>query len=125
MPKRRAGATLLPWITAKPDGKERRFIQVGNGLMLDSRFQALSSGARWLYLALCMEAGGKRAVAFPHRAAKKYGIAPTSFDRQVLELRKAGFVERVEDGDFAQFAPAVYRFSLVWRTESAPQPGEG
>lgn len=125
MPKRKSGSTLLPWLTAKPDGKERRFIQVGNSLVLDARFQALSTGARWLYLALCMEAGGKREVAFPHRAAKKFGIASTSFDRYIVELQRVGFVTRVEDGSFAQFAPAVYRFSLAWRTEPAPQAGEG
>ena len=116
---------LLPWLTARADGREGRFLQLGNSLILDCRFQALSPGARWLYLALCLEAGGKREVAFPHRAAKKYGIAATSFDRHISELQKAGFVTRVEDGNYAQFAPAVYRFSLAWRTEPAPHSGVG
>lgn len=124
MTRRRSGGTLLPWLSARVDGNEKRFIMIGNSLLLDKRFQRLSTGARQLYQCLCMEAGGKREVAFPHGVAKKYGIAATSFDRHIRELQAQGFVEKVEDGNYWQYAPNVYRFSLTWKTDSAPHFGE-
>lgn len=124
MPRRRSGATLLPWLSARPDGKEGRFIQVGNSLMLDRRFQKLSAGARWLYLCLAVEAGGKRSVKFSRGVtAKKYGIPKNSFSRHCEELEGAGFIQRIEDGDFLQFRPAEYAFSLDWKSKTAPQIG--
>lgn len=124
MPRRRSGATLLPWLSARQDGKEGRFLQIGNTLLLDKRFQALSSGARYLFLCLAMEAGGKRSVSFSRGVtAKKYGIPKNSFTRHCSELEKSGFIRRIESGDFLQFAPAVYEFSLEWKTKPAPQNG--
>lgn len=122
---KKSGGELKPWLTAKQDCKEKRFIQVGNSLLLDKRYQRLSTGAKCLYQCMCMESAGKREFQFPHGAAKKYGIASSSFDRQSKELQQAGFIEKIEDGNYAQYAPAVYRFSLLWRTKPAPQFGEG
>ena len=124
MARRRTGGILLPWLSARVDGKEGRFLQIGNTLLLDKRFQELSAGARQLYLCLCMEAGGKREVSFPHGAAKKYGFAATSFDRYIRELVENNFVEKVESGELLQFAPNVFRFSLGWKVNSAPHFGE-
>lgn len=124
MARRQTGGTLLPWLSAKADGKEKRFIMVGNTILLDKRFQDLSAGARQLYLCLCMESGGKREVEFPHGAAKKYGFAKTSFDRYIRELETKGFVEKIESGELYQFSPNAYRFSLAWKLNSAPQFGE-
>lgn len=124
MPRHRSGATLLPWLSARPDGKEGRFLQIGNSLLLDRRFQNLSAGARWLYLCLAMEAGGKRSVSFSRGVtARKYGIAKNTFTRHCSELEEAGFIQRIEDGDFLQFAPATYKFSLDWKSKTAPQNG--
>lgn len=46
-------ADLKPWLTNKaPGGKTNgRFIQVGNSLLMCKRFQALSTGAKYLYFA--------------------------------------------------------------------------
>lgn len=124
MPRRRSGATLLPWLSARPDGKEGRFLQIGNSLLLDRRFQDLSAGARWLYLCLAMEAGGKRSVSFSRGVtAKKYGIPKNNFTRHCLELENSGFIQRIENGDFLQFAPAAYEFALEWKSKTAPQIG--
>lgn len=123
MTKHKSGGLLLPWLSAKPDGREGRFLQVGNSLLLDKRFQELSTGARQLYLCIAMESGGKREVGFPHSAAKKYGFPSTSFERYVKELQTAGFVEKVEDGNMLQFKPSVYRLTTAWKTKVPPQSG--
>lgn len=124
MPRQRSGATLLPWLTARQDCKELRFIQVGNTLLLDKRYQALSTGARCLYQDMLMEAGGKPTVEFSRGTAqKKYGVPKNSFSRYITELKDAGFIVVEQDGNFYQFAPNVYRFSLEWRTKPAPQIG--
>lgn len=125
MPRRRSGATLSPWLSAKADCKEGRFLQLGNSLLLDKRYQALSTGARNLYLCMSMEAGGKAEFTFTHGTARKYGISDSSFDRWAKELRAAGFVLLVMPCNFAQYAPSVYRFIVEWRTKPAPQFGEG
>lgn len=126
MPRRTSGATLLPWLTARQDCKEGRFIQIGNSLLLDARYQALSTGARCLYQDMLMEAGGKPTVEFSRGTAqKKYGVAKNSFSRYIAELKEGGFIEVDQDGNFYQFSPNVYRFSLAWRSKPAPQNGAG
>ncbi len=100
---------LLPWLSAKPDGKEGRFIQVGNSLLLSKSFQSLSSGAQHLYLCMAMESGGRREFIFPLSAAKKYGISSTCLRRQVDELEQSGFL-RVECMKSLR-VPNVYHFA--------------
>ena len=115
---------ILPWLSGKADGREGRFLQIGNSLLLDKRFHALSSGARYLYLCLSMESGGKKLVQFSRgTTAKKYGIPKNSFTRQIDELVEHGFVRRVEAEDYLQFAPAIYELSVSWKSEPAPQNG--
>ncbi|MCC8129215.1 MAG: hypothetical protein LIO51_04665 [Clostridiales bacterium] len=106
---------LLPWLSAKPDNIDRRFLQVGNSVMLSKTLQSLSAGARWLYFALSMEAAGKREVLFTHSSAQKYGIPGSSFDRQILELKWAGFVESVPDENQAQYSPNRFKFCYSWK----------
>lgn len=124
MARRKSGGTLLPWLSALHDGKERRFIQLGNSLLLNKRYQGLSHGARLFYHCLCMESGGSREVEFTHGDAKKYGITRSSYDRHTKELLAAGFIERVETADRLQYAPNVFRFSLSWKLDTAPHFGE-
>lgn len=88
---------------------------VGNSLMLSKAAQGLSAGARWLYLSMAMECGGKSEFKFTHGTAKKYGIAGTSFDRQAKELCDSGFIERVPDPYLSQYAPGLFRFSVTWK----------
>lgn len=130
MPKHRAAqnCAILPWLSAKGDGKEGRFLQCGNSLFLSKSFQALSTGARWLFLSMAMEAGGKRELIFKHSSAKKYGISPSSYDRFLKELKDAGFIEKIEDENLAQYAPGRYRFVFDWKgisSKPAPHSGEG
>lgn len=111
---------IRPWLSRNADGKEGRFVQVGNSLLLSKEFQTLTSGARLLYLCMTMESGGKREFTFTHGAGKKYGVAPSSYDRYVKDLQERKFIERLEDTDTApQYAPGKYRFCFDWKTSTS------
>lgn len=118
MSQKKSRATLLAWLSASLDCKEGRFVQVGNSLLLSEQFQTLSAGARFTYLAMCMEGGGKREFVFPLSAAKKYGIASMSLRRQVDELVKGGFIT-VRSGACVR-APNIYTFSFDWKAKRVP-----
>lgn len=130
VPRRKSAqnCTVLPWLSAKCDGREGRFIQCGNSLFLSKPIQSLSPGARWLYLSMALEAGGKRTFTFKHSSAKKYGVPPSSYDRFLKELKDGGFIEKIEDENMAQYAPGQYRFVFDWKgvsSKPAPQIGDG
>lgn len=133
MPSRKAAknCAILPWLSASVDCKEGRFTQVGNSFLLAFGGKHpidLSPGARWMYLCMAMESGGKRELIFTHGAGRKYGIKGTSYDRYAKELESKGFIERIEDNNLAQYAPARWRFSFEWKgitSKFAPHPGEG
>ena len=91
---RKNKGSLLPWLSAKRDGRDGRFVQVGNSLLLDKRFQKLKPAAQMLYICMSMEAGGKSGVAFPHGAARKYGFSDSTFDRNIRKLIDSGFIEK-------------------------------
>lgn len=129
MPKRRAAENcqILPWLSAKADCKEKRFLQLGNSFLFSESVKGLSTGARWVYICMSMEAAGKRDFTFTHTAARKYGVPSSSYDRYLVELKNGGFIEKVDGEDLAQYAPGRYRFTLGWKGVSsklAPQPGE-
>ena len=86
-------------------------MQVGNSLLLSEKFHKLSSGAQHLYFCMAMESGGKRDFLFPQASAKKYGIAPSSFDRYKKELLAAGCVHLKSSGRITREANE-YCFSI-------------
>lgn len=122
-------ADLKPWLTNKAPGSKTngRFIQVGNSLLMNTQFQELSTGAKYLYLCMAMEAGSKNDFAFSKGvAARKYGIASTSFERHRRELESAGFIclldSLSESEPKAQFAANRFRFSFEkWRDGTTPR----
>lgn len=91
------------WMSERADCREGRFLQVGNSLMLSEAVQELTPGARWLYFALAMESGGRPETTFTHSTAKKYGVASSSFERQIKELCDHGFIKRILDPDMMQY----------------------
>ena len=107
---------ILPWVTEKTDGKEGRFLLVGNSLLLSKVFQSLSVGARQLYLCMALESGGKRNFEFPLASAKKYGIPQTSFRRYVDELIEAKFILRFSNANLRQ--PNQYEFTSAWKPDN-------
>lgn len=116
MPRKRRGGILLPWLSARPDGKEHQFIQVGQTLLLNSQFQALTTSAQMLYVCMAMESRGKQYVRFSRNTAHKYGINKNTFSRRVKELREAHFVEIDYVGTYYQFQPTQYRFVTNWKS---------
>lgn len=111
--RRKAGATLQPWLTARADCREKRFIQVGNSLLLSHRFWRLSAGARYCYLCMAMEAGPRREFRLPKSAAEKYGIPHSSLCRYIHELEAGGWIE-VRSTKLLR-KPNEYRFALKWK----------
>ena len=105
--------SILPWLSAKSDCREGRFLQIGGSLFFNERFQGLSAGAKILYFAMALESGGKRSFVFPLTAAKKYGVPASSFRRYVGELAQGGFVEVHSNANLRR--PNDYYFSLAWK----------
>lgn len=115
MSRRKSGGTMLPWMSAKADGREKRFLQVGNSLLLSKKFQSLGTGARLLYLCMAMESGGRRTFLLPRTAAKKYGVPSTSLRRYIRQLADGGFIKVTSYKNLRK--PNVYEFSSAWRTD--------
>lgn len=93
MPRKKAAQNciIVPWLSARQDCKEGRFLQLGNSMLFSPVIQSLSGNTLFFYLALSMEAGGRPYVVFSHGVAwKKYHIAPTTYDRAKKSLSKRG-----------------------------------
>ena len=116
--KSKTKVELVPWMSARPDNVEKRFIQVGNSLLFNKEFQSLGAGSQMLYLCMSMESAGKRRFIFPQAAAKKYKITPSSLRRHVDELEAKGFI-KVYSGK-ATREPNLYEFCYDWKI--APRP---
>lgn len=119
MPKRKSGGVLLPWLSARPDNKEGRFVQAGNSLFLSKEFQKLSAGARCLYLCMTLEAGGRREFEFPRASASKFGFSGSSFLRYCKELEEEGFIQTTVCGKCTR-TPNRYRFLFEWKGVTTP-----
>lgn len=107
-------ATISPWLSAKNDCREGRFLQIGNSLLLSPQIQQLSVGARMMYLCMAMESGGKREFTFSRSVGEKYGIPDGSFKRYIKELKENSFIDCIEDNHTTR-KPNVYAFSFDWK----------
>ena len=118
MPRYKSRPTIVPWLSAKQDNREKRFIQVGDSLLFAEAFRSLHMGARYLYFCMAMESAGKRNFQFPTSAAKKYGISSSSFWAYVQELFAGGFIEYRSNKHLRRAND--YRFSEVWKSPLFP-----
>lgn len=118
MSRRRHGDTIKPWLSARVDCKEGRFIQVGNSLLLSKEFQSLTAGAQMMYLCMALESGGRMNFIFPQAAAKKYGFPPASMRRYIKELQEKNLISVQSMANLRQ--PNEYSFSLVWKQNKEP-----
>lgn len=116
MPRHRAAKCrpLPPWMSARADGRDGRFVQVGNSLLLSERFRALNANAQMLYLCASMESGGEREFSFPSSTMEKYHFTRSTACAALTELIAGGFVELVSSGKNTRTAN-VYKFSLRWK----------
>lgn len=104
---------LLLWCSAQSDGRDKRFIQIGNSLFLSKEFQALSCGARYLYFCMIDEAGGKKIFELPKKEFTKYGLSATSTRRNIKELVGAGFI-KYQSG-LTTRENNIYEFTTDWK----------
>ena len=118
MPRRKTAqqAEIRPWLSARADCREGRFLQLGNSLLLSRHFQKLSANAQILYLCLAMEAGGKREVIISRSHAQKYGIAQTTFSRAIKQLSDAGFI-RI-DQTRGRYETNRFEFISDWKNKN-------
>lgn len=107
---------IKPWLSAKYDCKEGRFIQIGNSLLLSKNFQALSIYARHMVLCMAMESGGRRQFIFPKSAGAKYGISYHTYRNCLAELKEALFIRCIEDNHTLR-KPNVYEFISDWKSK--------
>ena len=117
MSRKKSGAGIVGWLSARADCKEGRFIQVENSLLLSQQYQDLTAGAQNVYQCMAMESGGKREFVFPLSTAKKYGIAKNSLWRNIVELQNAGFINIQSSASIRQ--PNLYSFAFEWKSAEA------
>ena len=106
-------AEIKPWLSARQDCKEGRFIQVGNSLLLSDEFQKLSATAQILYLSLAMESGGRKETILSRANAKKYGISAATYSRSIKQLSAAGFIQI--DETRGRYESNKFTFSTEWK----------
>lgn len=116
--KYKAKVELVPWLSARPDNVEKRFIQVGDTLLFHKAFRSLTVGSRYTYFCMAMECAGRRSFLFPQATAKKYKITPSSLRRHVDELEAKGFI-KVYSGKITR-EPNRYEFCFDWKLTSCP-----
>lgn len=101
--------TILPWLSARKDNKEGRFLQIGNSMLLNPAYQSLTGTAKHLLLTMALESGGHSTVVYTHGTARKYGIPGSSYDRAINDLRAAGMVELLGEPPLPQYKPNCYK----------------
>ena len=117
--KCKAKGELVPWLSARPDNTEKRFIQVGDTLLFNKAFKGLTVGCRYTYFCMAMECGGRCSFLFPQATAKKYKITPSSLRRHVDELEAKGFL-KVYSGKPTR-EPNRYEFCFDWKLSPYPR----
>ena len=121
MPRKKAAyqADIRPWLSARNDCREGRFLQIGNSLLLSRAFQNLTANARFLYLCLAMEAGGKRDVIISRSHAQKYGVKQSTFSRSIKELSESGFI-RIDESR-GRYETNRFEFISDWKIKTLYQ----
>ena len=87
---------------------------VGNSFLLSESVHDLPASTQVLYLAMCMEAAGRRSFTFPEASMKKYGLAPMTAKRGIQALIDAGFISKTVSGKNTR-TPNEYEFSFRWK----------
>lgn len=109
MSKRKHGPTIVPALSAKVDNKEKRFIQVGNSLLLSKQFHALSTGSRFLYFCMAMESDGRKNFILSQKDAKSTGSRLPACG-SINELKAARFIRVYSEKPTRE--PNRYEFCL-------------
>jgi len=110
---------VLPWVSAKADCREPKFLQVGVSLLESKAFQRLSPSTRLLYLAMCHDAAGHQEFEFPHSRFAHYGLSNGTARAGIDALIESGFITREYSGKIAREANR-FRFSQSWKLKQQP-----
>lgn len=111
---KRGGITPFPpWQTKNKNGVEKRYIRLGNSLMLDERVMGLNHLAFRIYTYMILESGGNVIFEFPYAKYRKI-TSRSNFQRALDELTAAGLVE-VHENNANLRKPNKYRFSVRWK----------
>ena len=104
-----------PWLTTMQENKgENFYMKIGGSLFISEQFKGLSTGAKWLYLAMAMESGKKKSFTFSKKSAERYGISYPTLVRRINELEQAKFLNVNRAGTTREYN--YYSFSLTWKT---------
>jgi len=118
-PKTAIQAEMQPWLSANPQFREKRFIQVGTSLFHSKRFQQLSIGARYMLFCMAMDAGKSLIFEFPKSSGRRYGFAYSSYTRYLKEMIQKKFLVVKQSGR-SNFHKNVYSFSTDWKIRINP-----
>lgn len=99
--------------TRAPDGMEKRYIRLGDTLLLSAAMLSLRHLSFRIYVNMMLEAGGKAEFEFPYHKYKEY-CSKDGFKNAVSELLQKGFIEVIENNKH-RCKPNLYRFSDKWK----------
>lgn len=115
---RKKNTPFPPWTSCKNDGRESRYIRLGNSQMLHPAMQQLSDKAFRIYVNMLLEAGPERIFTFP-RTKYKGMAGSATFQRIKEELIEKGFIREVQNNANLRKAN-VYEFSEAWKKFEPP-----
>ena len=102
-----------PWQTKNTDGREKRYIRIGNSQLLSNAMNKgnLSHAAFRVYIFMLLEAAGKREFTFPHSKYSRI-ISDGGFQKAKAELIEKGFIKITEK---YKTRSNKYAFTDAWK----------
>jgi len=110
------------WQTTIDNGYEKRYIRMGNSLMLHPSILGLNPLAYKIYTYMLLECGGKAEFEFPYAKFRKIA-SKDGFQKAVKELVEVGFIDVVQRNANLR-KPNLYRFSVRWKNYKPPTDGD-
>jgi hypothetical protein len=117
MPSKRNRFTPFPlWQTNKLNGKEERFIRLGNSFLLSKQFNQLSYQAQIVYIHMMLESAGQKRFIFPKIKYIPF-IPHHTFLKAKKELIENGFIEIIQNNRNLR-KPNQYSFTEKWKSKN-------
>lgn len=111
---------IIPWLTAKIDCREPKYIQCGVTLFEHPSFKRLTPAQRCLYLAMCMDAGVHQEFTFSKARIEHYGFSYATGRDAIDALIAGGFITKIYSGQVTREKNG-YAFSEQWKLIGTPQ----
>ena len=120
--KHKTNYSISPWLTAKADCREPKYIQCGVTLFEHPAFKRLTPAQRCLYLAMCLDAGGHREFTFSKARIEHYGFSYATGRDAINALIAGGFIIKLFSGQTTREKNG-YAFSERWKLNRALPEG--